>query len=190
MPPSELPHGDGYAVTGRSPLAGDSDVMVPPSGARKRAPTHIGPHGCDLRKRRWSEIGQIYLITTVTEQRRPVFTDFRCARLLVQELRAADALGWSASWAFVVMPDHLHWLVELGDSDLSRLILRVKSCSAIAINRALGHRGRLWQKGFHDHALRKDEDLQAVARYVVANPVRSGLARSVRDYPHWDARWL
>jgi len=88
------------------------------------------------------------------------------------------------------MPDHLHWLVELSDVDLSRLVLRVKSCSAIALNRALGQCGRLWQKGFHDHALRKDEDLRAVARYVVANPLRAGLVDSVGDYPHWDAPWL
>jgi hypothetical protein len=39
---------------------------------------------------------------------------------------------WSTTWAFVVMPDHLHWLVALGEVDLSRLVLRVKSRSAIA----------------------------------------------------------
>jgi putative transposase len=50
--------------------------------------------------------------------------------------------------------------------------------------------GPLWQKGFHDHAVRGDEDMRALARYVVANPVRAGLVRSVREYPHWDARWL
>jgi REP element-mobilizing transposase RayT len=66
----------------------------------------------------------------------------------------------------------------------------VKSRSAIEINRLLGRRGRIWQKGFHDHAIRKEEDLRAVARYVVANPVRAGLVQSVRDYPHWDARWI
>ncbi len=48
----------------------------------------------------------------------------------------------------------------------------------------------MWQKGFHDHAIREEEDLRAVARYVVANPVRAGLVQSVRDYPHWDARWV
>jgi putative transposase len=93
---------------------------------------------------------------------------------LIHELRAADALGWSTTWAFVVMPDHLRWLVGLGSTDLSRMVLRVKSRSAIAINQARGQAGRLWQKGFHDHALRKEENLQTVNRYVVANPVRAG----------------
>lgn len=176
-------------MTGRSPLAGDPQPARR-SVARKRAPTGSQPHGCDLRKGRWSESGRIYLITTVAEQRKAAFADFWCARLLILELRAADALDWSRTWAFVVMPDHLHWLIELREADMSRLVLRVKSRSAIEINRLLGRRGRIWQKGFHDHAIRKEEDLRAVARYVVANPVRAGLVQSVRDYPHWDARWI
>ncbi len=168
-----------------SPLAGELDGAA--SIAGKPAPTW---HGSDLRQGRYSETGQIYLITAVTDRRVRVFDDFWCSRSLIRELRAADALGWSTTWAFVVMPDHLHWLVGLGSSELSRLVLRVKSRSAIAINRAMGQAGRLWQKGFHDHALRKEESLQAVARYVVANPVRAGFVKSVREYPHWDARWL
>lgn len=68
--------------------------------------------------------------------------------------------------------------------DLSRCMGGVKSVSA----RQLGM--PLWQKGFHDHAVRKEEDLPALARYVVANPVRAGLVQRVGQYPHWDAIWL
>ncbi|BAU72594.1 Transposase [Metapseudomonas furukawaii] len=50
--------------------------------------------------------------------------------------------------------------------------------------------GRLWQKGFHDHALRSDEDVKTVARYVVANPLRAGLVERLADYPFWNAIWL
>jgi len=48
----------------------------------------------------------------------------------------------------------------------------------------------VWQPGFHDHALRKEEDVRAVARYVVANPLRAGLVQRIGDYPHWNAIWL
>jgi putative transposase len=129
-------------------------------------------------------------LTTVTEGRVRLFDELQFARALVAGLRAADALGWSKTWAFVVMPDHLHWLFELGEEPLPRLVLRVKSCSAIAINRLRGGSGRVWQKGFHDRALRREEDLRAVARYVVANPLRAGMVSAIGDYPHWDARWL
>jgi len=36
----------------------------------------------------------------------------------------------------------------------------------------------------------KSEDLMKVARYIVANPLRAGLAGHLADYPHWDAIWL
>ncbi|MNN75503.1 hypothetical protein D3C81_1918110 [compost metagenome] len=54
----------------------------------------------------------------------------------------------------------------------------------------MGRTGKVWQSGYHDHALRRDEDLKAAARYLVANPLRAGLVKSVRDYPFWNAVWL
>jgi hypothetical protein len=56
------------------------------------------------------------------------------------------------------------------------------------VSRQLGQ--PIWQAGFHDRAMRKEENLQAFARYIVANPVRAGLVNRVGDYPHWDAMWL
>jgi len=47
----------------------------------------------------------------------------------------------------------------------------------------------MWQDGFHDHAIRKEEDLADIARYVVANPLRAGLVRRIGDYSLWDSIW-
>ncbi|CAD5107964.1 REP-associated tyrosine transposase [Zestomonas carbonaria] len=143
--------------------------------------------GHALRRGRISEPGRACLLTTVTRNRSPVFLDWQPARLLVGEMRRLH----DESQAWVVMPDHLHWLVQLESLPLQALMQRLKSRSAIAIDRAAGNAGnRLWQKGFHDHALRQEEDLAAVARYVVANPLRAGLVTRIGDYPHWDAIWL
>ena len=67
---------------------------------------------------------------------------------------------------------------------------RVKGKSAFTINSHLGCYSKVWQKGFHDHAIRKDEDIKAVARYIIANPLRAGLVENIGDYPFWDAVWL
>lgn len=147
-------------------------------------------HARDLRKGRFSETGRTYLITTVVQHRRPIFADWQIGRLLIDELRALEKNGVVQSLAWVVMPDHLHWLVTLQSGDLPTLMRRVKGHSAISINRALCSQGQLWQKGFHDHALREDEDLQTIARYIVANPLRAGLVEKIGDYPLWDAIWL
>jgi REP element-mobilizing transposase RayT len=150
----------------------------------------IHPHAHHLRTGRVTEPGRVYLLTTTRYERQPLFSDFILGRLLVAELRAADAQGWVSSLAWVVMPDHLHWLVQLQTYSLDELMRRIKSNSARLINRRLGRAGPVWQDGYHDRALRKDQDLQIAARYIVANPLRAGLVRCVGDYPLWDAVWL
>lgn len=143
------------------------------------------PHSKDLRKGRHSMPGQIYLITTVTENRQPVFQDFNAARSLILLLRNEQQLGRADTLAFVIMPDHLHWLMALTrPAPLARIMQSLKALSAKSIGRPI------WQPGFHDHALRKEEDLKAVARYIIANPLRAGLVSNIGDYPHWDALWL
>ena len=143
-------------------------------------------HAAKLRKGRVSIPGQVYLVTTVTKRRRPLFLSFERARMLVGVLRECEQNQLAHTLAFVVMPDHLHWLMCLEEKrTLSSVVGAVKSISA----RRFGG-GRRWQPGFHDHALRKEEDLVSLARYVVANPLRAGLVSRLGDYPHWDAIWL
>jgi REP element-mobilizing transposase RayT len=99
--------------------------------------------------------------------------------------------GGSTTLAYVVMPDHLHWLIQVNrQRSLSESVCVVKSCAARQVNASRASSKRVWQRGFYDRAIRKEEDLVDIARYIVANPVRAGLVRSIRDFPHWDAVWL
>ena len=143
-----------------------------------------------LRRGRFSQKGGVYLITTVTEQRIPWFQVFSFAQLMCRHLGHGGCIKDACNLCWVVMPDHIHLLLQLGETELSVVMKRLKARTAIALNREIGRRGRFWAKGFHDHALRKEEDLLAVSRYIVANPLRAGLVKSVSDYPYWDAVWL
>lgn len=143
-----------------------------------------------LRIGRYSEPSRIYLLTANTFAREPIFRDYTLGRMVVHQFRQAQNDGLVDSLAFVVMPDHFHWLVELQKGALSGLMQRTKSLSTKAVNLAMGHQIPLWQHGFHDRALRREEDLVALARYVVANPLRAGLVQKLGDYPLWDAIWV
>lgn len=147
-------------------------------------------HSDQLRIGRFSEERRIYLLTATVEQREPIFAEFQLGRLLVAELRAAQVDGLIESLAWVVMPDHMHWLLVLRRGSRSTLMQRVKGRSARRVNALVGRGGRLWQDGFHDRALRREDDVLPVARYIVANPLRAGLVGRVGDYPLWDAAWL
>ena len=148
------------------------------------------PHSSDLRRGRHSEAGRLYLLTTVVRDRTPVFNNFWMARLVIAQLRLAQTENACRSLAWVVMPDHVHWLVELREATLSTLMGRVKSRSTSGVNRASGRRGALWQQGYHDRAVRRDEEIREISRYIVMNPVRAGLVKSVGEYSHWDCVWL
>ena len=143
------------------------------------------PHQKNLRKGRHSSDNQIYHITTTTLNRTPIFKDFSTARLMMHILKKSDELNNTSTLALVIMPDHIHWLFQLHQKQsLSKLIQGIKSISARAYGKPI------WQAGYYDHAIRKDEDIVNIARYIIANPVRVGLVKRVGDYPHWHAIWL
>ena len=144
-----------------------------------------------LRIGRRSIPNQIYHVSTATFDWLPWFDDLRCGRIVVDCMRHEHESGHVESLAFVIMPDHLHWLFSLsGSRSLSECIKNVKSFSARQIRDEVGTKARIWQTGYYDRAIRRDDDLEGVARYIVANPLRAGIVRSVKQYALWDAKWL
>ena len=150
------------------------------------------PHSRDLRRGRVSIPGGAYHIIFRTHGGRPLFRDLRLGRIVVEGLRWQDATEHSSTLAFVVMPDHVHWLLTLrAAATLPSVVAGVKSFTARRINAVTGAAGRrVWQDGFFDHAVRRDEDVRTIARYIVSNPLRAGLVSNLGDYALWDACWI
>ncbi|TAG03872.1 MAG: transposase [Betaproteobacteria bacterium] len=150
-------------------------------------------HGSALRKGRVSISGQTYHVTSRAATGAPQLVAPLVAFAMCPIFERASSDCSARLLAWVLMPDHAHWLIELGDErPLSYTVSRLKSASAgaggRAMNAALGT--SIWQTGFYDRAVRRDEDVVAVARYVVANPLRAGLVTRLGDYPWWNSVWL
>ena len=144
-----------------------------------------------LRKGRASIPGGIYHLTVVVADRSPVFANSCAAHTACRCLHAGTMLREAHLLAWVLMPDHTHWLMQLGENaPLHDEVRRLKSAVASHVNRCLGRQGRLWEPAYYDRALRHDDDVLTVARYVVANPVRAGLVERIGDYPYWNVIWL
>jgi len=142
-----------------------------------------------LRNGRVSEPGRIYHVRFSIRLGSPSLSELSAARCVIKGL--IETAPQAETICFVVMPDHVHWLLRLKDGgDLSGVVRKAKSLASQGIRPVAGQEAFGWQSGFFDRALRRDEDLTAVARYIVANPVRAGLVKSVSAYPHWDAVWL
>ena len=139
--------------------------------------------GYSLRKGRISLKGHVYPVTAVTHLRQPVFRDINAGHVVVYEMKRSAEFGDTDTFAVVVMTDHFHWLFSLTDDRvLSSVVGVVKSYSAKRLNE-MNLRGQqhVWQRGFHDHALRRDEDVARVAGYIVSSTLRAGLVKRIGD---------
>jgi carbamoylphosphate synthase large subunit/REP element-mobilizing transposase RayT len=76
--------------------------------------------------------------------------------------------------AFVVMPNHVHVLVQPAkDEALADILHSWKSYSAKAINRLLGRTGRLWQEESYDRIVRDWSELAGYRDYISRNPEKA-----------------
>jgi len=143
-----------------------------------------------LRLGRHSIIGQSYVLTTTTHQRRRLFESEAAAACVIDQFHYIEQRGLVKSHAWVVMPDHVHWMFELRAAHLPDIARRMKSSSALALNRLVGRRCTVWQSGYFDHAVRAEESLAQQALYPLGNPVRAGLAGQIGEYPYAWSAWL
>ena len=75
--------------------------------------------------------------------------------------------------SYVVMPNHVHALLRLDEQrevELGDVVATYKA----AVSRAARHKG-LWQRGYHDHIVRDEHDLQRIHDYIATNPIRWAL---------------
>ena len=110
------------------------------------------------------------------------------ACLVQEQLRKADAGGLCDLHAFVVMPNHVHFLCTPVVS-LPELMRRVKGPTAHQANTVLGRRGeKFWQDEFFDRIVRNDTEFGRIQRYIEWNPVKAGLMARPEDF-RWSSAW-
>ena len=123
--------------------------------------------------RRYFREGNLYFLTHVTHNRRPILVDNHDLLLeaIESKLRRPTMLH---SW--VVLPDHLHMIVDPDGCDLSILMRQFKlSFSSLYRRRTSAGKGRVWQYRFWDHQIRDENDLTRHLDYIHYNPVKHGL---------------
>lgn len=142
-----------------------------------------------LRKGRRSIPKHYYLITTKTFQRTPFFRHDASAQVVLGAAKWLDQNGRFFMDTIVIMPDHVHLSGQLEDQSLEKIMQQFKSFTSKQIGLLLKRPGSVRQKGYHDHAACKDEDLDQIRLYCLSNPVRARLVDNFHEYPYWHSRW-
>jgi REP element-mobilizing transposase RayT len=134
---------------------------------------------------------RVHHIAVATACDLPIFSDARAAHAACRRFQDPVLLGDARMLAWVLMPDQVHWLLQLGESrSLQKTIGSLKVFSALDVNVALGLHRQVWKRGYQGRMLRGDEDTRAIGRDIIESPVRTGLVACLGAYPYWDAEWV
>src|SRR3989338_3002011 len=130
---------------------------------------------CNMTQRHWVQNDRIFLVTTNTKKRAPIFQDDAYACTAVESLYIIQERQPFYLHAFVVMPDHCHVLLTVPEySTLSSIMYAYKRDVSFRINR-----GPLWQKRFDCRLMRK---IPQAIHYIHHNPIVAGLCAEPEDY--------
>src|ERR1035437_2674764 len=91
--------------------------------------------------------------------------------------------------AWVVMPNHVHALIETLQTPLAEILHSWKSFTAKAANHLLEREGEFWQAEYFDRYIRDEDHFGKAARYIEKNPVKAGLAKSPEEWPFGSAHF-
>ena len=114
--------------------------------------------------------------------------DPQLATIVVAAMNQVSQRGWCAVHAYVVMPNHVHLLVE-PTVELRQITRAIKGSSACACNEILRRIGRpFWQQESYDHWVRSPASFEKIRLYIERNPVSAGLVKSPEDWEWSSAR--
>jgi putative DNA methylase len=104
------------------------------------------------------------------------------ASLVAEAIQNANALRLCKIHAYVVMPNHVHILLEPG-IELARIAKLIKGNTARPANGILRRTGKFfWQDESFDHWIRTSAELERVRAYIERNPVKAGLVSRPGDW--------
>src|SRR5690348_2234894 len=117
--------------------------------------------------------------------------DHRIASYVVDSLQHGEAVfDEYRLHAYVVMPNHVHVLLE-PHTNLRRITQGIKGTTSRRANAILQRTGQpFWQDESFDRWMRDEDEFLRVRHYIVQNPVAAGLVKVPEDWRWSSARDL
>ena len=142
--------------------------------------------------------GGTFFFTVVTERRAGILCDPHARQCLREAFRITKTRWPFEIHAIVLLPDHLHtiWSLPDSDSDFSRRWAFLKKSftqswlkhagdeQPISVSRRKNRRRGVWQRRFWEHAIRHEKELERHCDYIHHNPVKHGLAPCPHAWPY------
>jgi putative transposase len=127
---------------------------------------------------------RIFFATTKTSMSRRLLQSERNAKLLIDVMRSLVAEHRFKLHDFVVMPNHIHVLIEVaGEMTIEKAMQLIKGRFSYRLSHEFGYKGEVWQRGFTEVQVLNQQSLEAHKTYIAENPLKAGLAASTKEYP-------
>jgi REP element-mobilizing transposase RayT len=121
-------------------------------------------------------------VVTRGNNKRPIYEDDRDRTFFCLTVnRVARKNGWQVL-AFVLMRNHYHLLLSVGDRGLSDGMCALNTAHAVQFNATHRRINHLFGKRFWNRPLTTDAAIRCAARYIAQNPVRAGGTRPLDAY--------
>jgi REP element-mobilizing transposase RayT len=125
----------------------------------------------------------MYHVTLRGNHRQDIFFTPDDRSLLTYIIRDILADCGAQLHAYCYMTNHVHALLQVSDTPLSKIMLLVAGRYARRVQARLETTGHLFEKRYHALLVDVDEYLLALLRYIHLNPVRASLVSSPEEYP-------
>jgi len=130
----------------------------------------------------------VVFITSITHNRQPLLTLNPFLGTYWDTLRRLQGIYSFRLIAYVLLPDHFHWLMQLQNetADFSKILQSFKRNFTRNYQKAhkIDTPCTIWQHRFWDHLIRYEQDLEAHFDYIHWNPVKHHLVKNVEDWTH------
>jgi putative transposase len=126
-----------------------------------------------------------FFVTSSIAGKRNLLQSDRSAALFVDVLYHYRSQHKYLLHSFVVMPDHFHVLITLGQEiSIERAVQLIKGGFAFRAGRELGFRAPVWERGFSEVRIYGAVALERIREYIAENPVKRGWAKRPSEYTH------
>lgn len=82
-------------------------------------------------------------------------------------------------YAYVIMDNHVHLLIEVGDTQLSKIMQGIQQSFTQRYNVTFKRTGHIFEQRYKSILCDRDAYLLALVRYIHQNPVRIGKAEGL-----------
>ncbi|MEX0805795.1 MAG: transposase [Candidatus Binatia bacterium] len=136
------------------------------------------------RRPRLFAAGLLYHVIVRGNQRQKTFASNQDFKAYLDRLDRYRAKFKVRIYAYCLMPNHAHLLLETGSIPLSKFMQGLQQSYTQYYNRTHRKVGHLFQGRYQAIICDKDRYLLALVRYIHLNPVRAGLVKGPERYPY------